>query len=554
MPMTPLTSLDRTQPDFRPRVDIFFATDLPRFVTEANALEANVDAKNTSAVAAASAANTSKLAAQQAATDAVLGGAAQVALATNQRELAEGYAESANAAAAVAGGATGLDFTGQANKLLVVREDETGIMFSGLPSVETPINISPSSGATGIGPLTTFVGTTFYSLYGKPQNARQVQISMSSDFTSPVWDSGVVAGASVTTTGPSLVGLVPTSTVVYWRVRYRDVDNVWSSWSSPTSFTSKSDYSSYIATPVATPAIGAALEGGFYAGMIWNEVVQSSTSMAIATGSKSFAVADMTSAPLVYFGQSVEVRSRANPANKMIGTVTSALGTALVINVTSVDGSGTLTDWSVMSRYRVIIAPKSSGQNTGLAYFNGAGGDSTAMPTATQTVAEGLKASISVFSTYGGNAPAASFCRQLNIGGYTDWYLPARDEAELLYRNLKPNIANNNGSTKVSSALNYQNLGAYGDQSTGMGYNANSSPIGGVYLTATPAQTSAGAFQVGGAEALNNDSYYWTSTAFSTGQTWRISIGSPSSGGNGEQKPANNSTLSVVRAVRRSII
>ena len=91
--------------------------------------------------------------------------------------------------------------------------------------------------------------------------------------------------------------------------------------------------------------------------MIWNELVQSATSTTIGTGSKSFSVPNMDSAPIVYAGQQLEVRSRANPANKMVGTVTGATGTNLTINVTSVGGSGTFSDWSVMSRYRVIVAP-----------------------------------------------------------------------------------------------------------------------------------------------------------------------------------------------------
>ncbi len=118
----------------------------------------------------------------------------------------------------------------------------------------------------------------------------------------------------------------------------------------------------YIPTPTPTPAnFGDPLEGGFYAGMVWGQIAQSSTSMAIDTGSKTFAVPDMTNAPIVYGGQMVEVRSRANPANKFIGTVTSALGNSLTLNVTSVGGSGTFSDWSVMARFRVIVAPKASG-------------------------------------------------------------------------------------------------------------------------------------------------------------------------------------------------
>jgi hypothetical protein len=72
----------------------------------------------------------------------------------------------------------------------------------------------------------------------------------------------------------------------------------------------------FIATPTATPAIGGALEGGFYTGLIWNQVTQSATSTTIGTGSKTFTVTD--SAPLFYSGQAVEIRSRANPAQRLV--------------------------------------------------------------------------------------------------------------------------------------------------------------------------------------------------------------------------------------------
>jgi hypothetical protein len=34
--------------------------------------------------------------------------------------------------------------------------------------------------------------------------------------------------------------------------------------------------------------------------------------------------------------------------------------------------------------------------------------------------------------------PAAKFCVDLDIGGYSDWYLPAYDELQIAYFNLKP--------------------------------------------------------------------------------------------------------------------
>jgi hypothetical protein len=89
--------------------------------------------------------------------------------------------------------------------------------------------------------------------------------------------------------------------------------------------------------------------------------------------------------------------------------------------------------------------------------------------------------------------PAAHFCNNLSIGGYTDWYMPARDELEICYYNLKPTTDSNN---------------------TGYGANTNAVPSRGSNHTAgDPAQTSASAFQSGGAEAFaSTTSAYWAST------------------------------------------
>ena len=43
--------------------------------------------------------------------------------------------------------------------------------------------------------------------------------------------------------------------------------------------------------------------------------------------------------------------------------------------------------------------------------------------------------------------PAALFCANLVIDGYSDWYLPARHELEIAYYNLKPSDFNNNTSS-----------------------------------------------------------------------------------------------------------
>ena len=80
----------------------------------------------------------------------------------------------------------------------------------------------------------------------------------------------------------------------------------------------------------------------------------------------------------------------------------------------------------------------------------------------------------------------------LDIGGFTDWAIPARDVRELQYRHLKP-----------TSEENYC-WGRDGD-------NPNSLPIGLLYTAELPAQTSLPAFQDDGEEAFSG-SWYWSST------------------------------------------
>ncbi len=80
MPMTPLPTLDRTSATFKTDVDDFFATDLPTFVSEANALETAVDADKTAAAASASAASSSASAANISANEANAAASSAVAV------------------------------------------------------------------------------------------------------------------------------------------------------------------------------------------------------------------------------------------------------------------------------------------------------------------------------------------------------------------------------------------------------------------------------------------------------------------------------------------
>jgi hypothetical protein len=121
----------------------------------------------------------------------------------------------------------------------------------------------------------------------------------------------------------------------------------------------------------------------------------------------------------------------------------------------------------------------------------------------------------------GGAHPAADFCTGLSIGGYSDWYLPARYELDIAYENLKPTTTSNN---------------------TSFGINPYSVPERTFNRTAgAPAQTSIAAFQSGGAEAFVAD-YHWSSTEFSSIEAWRLNF---NNGG-----PFNSGKTNVYERVR----
>jgi hypothetical protein len=112
-----------------------------------------------------------------------------------------------------------------------------------------------------------------------------------------------------------------------------------------------------------------------------------------------------------------------------------------------------------------------------------------------------LMMSLIADNTYSAGAfPAAQFCADLSIGGFTDWYFPALNELEIAYFNLKP-----------STDLNATNVGV----------NPYSVPArASSYTTTVPAQTNVTAFQWGQPEAFtfmsgNLSSAHLTSTEIS---------------------------------------
>jgi len=170
--------------------------------------------------------------------------------------------------------------------------------------------------------------------------------------------------------------------------------------------------------------------------------------------------------------------------------------------------------------YNLVVAPKSSGDNASTQWKN----VNSDTPGATSVI-DGPQNTADIVAD--GNStvyPAAHFCNNLTIGGFSDWYMPAKNELEVCYFNLKPTTTSN---------------------STASGTNTNAVPSrGSNYTAGTPAQTAATDFQTGNTEAFDIANYLSSTesdAATSNGQGFGI----------GNQVTEVKDVVRSVRAVRR---
>ena len=195
-----------------------------------------------------------------------------------------------------------------------------------------------------------------------------------------------------------------------------------------------------------------------------------------------------------------------------------AFGGGFYAGLISTTGNSTATHY-------LIVGPKASAQSSTVLQYKTTNTDTAG----TYSVIEGPTNSSNMNNA---SHPAAYFCEGLTIGGYSDWYLPSKNELEVCYYNLKP-----------TSAVNTLELNS--------GVNGNSVPARGTsYTTGTPALTSAVDFVSPAAQSFGGTDYYWSSTADSATQAWAQYFG------NGIQF-ADNKTLGnavFARAIRRVAI
>jgi hypothetical protein len=121
--------------------------------------------------------------------------------------------------------------------------------------------------------------------------------------------------------------------------------------------------------------------------------------------------------------------------------------------------------------------------------------------------------------------PAAQFCEGLAIGGFSDWYMPAQNELEVCYYNLKP-------ITHVN------------DTNSGINPNAVPARASNYTLNGNPTRTLSTDFQSTGTEYFASG-VYWASTQFNA------SFSRYQRFDDGTQYNATKTSYYRVRAIRR---
>jgi len=140
--------------------------------------------------------------------------------------------------------------------------------------------------------------------------------------------------------------------------------------------------------------------------------------------------------------------------------------------------------------YNLVVGPISSAENSSKQWKT-----SNTTTAGTSSVIDGPANSTAMNDA---SHPAAQFCEAVTVGGFSDWYMPAQNELEVCYYNLKPTTTANNTSY-------------------GLNPNAVPSRASTYYTSGTPPRTSSVTFQSGGAQAFASIApYYWNSTETSS--------------------------------------
>jgi len=146
--------------------------------------------------------------------------------------------------------------------------------------------------------------------------------------------------------------------------------------------------------------------------------------------------------------------------------------------------------------HALIVAPRATGA-TGTGYTlttNLQWKTANTTTAGTTSVFDGAANTAAMVTAGINNHPAAKFCVDLSIGGFTDWYLPSQLELDIAYFNLKPSTGANLTSAGVNNysvpkrTTNYS--AAYPTQTSVTAFNTSSQAFSGNFHTSSTEITS----------------------------------------------------------------
>jgi hypothetical protein len=425
--------------------------------------------------------------------------------------------------------------------------------LAAIPLIFAPSNVSPVDGTVNAPCAIGLTGSPFESLYNTAQLGMEVQLATTetgwtsaSGFPAPAYDSGLVQKISTAFTVPA--GTLSPSSTYYWTCRYTDSKGNVSAWSQPTGF-------STAALTIATPSISAPTNN---ATNVSPAVTVTTSAFTMTNGTDSQASADfeLWTGPAgtgnnVWSdeGDTTNLTSNSIPADPLSNS------TAYYLRVRYRGAGGEYSPWSADCKFTTAAAaitpPSSAGTAAGCGLYVGEitlGGHTYALFAAQMdgvfhdiilprqslpkvfcdpvftgptSVTDGLSNTLAMYASLATSGPlrvalddpshnALLQLTQWNqrqyyaACAYSDWYIPSRDELELIYRTLKPTATNNCTNTAGGPNWGYPapNTTRYDGQN--MGVNGSSSPTGAAYTSSVPGQTAASTFQKSGTEFSNN--------------------------------------------------
>jgi len=207
------------------------------------------------------------------------------------------------------------------------------------------------------------------------------------------------------------------------------------------------------------------------------------------TGASPITVSGLTNGTAYTFTVTASTPGGTGPASAASNSVTPALPAIGAAFGGGFYAGQISTAGNSIADYNLVVGPLASAQNASVQFKTSQTDDGTV------SKIDGPANSTTMNSA---SNPAAFFCKGLTVGGFSDWYMPAYNELDVCYFNLKP-------TTDVNS--------------TGSGINVNAVPArASNYTAGNPAQTSATNFRSAGAEpfiATFYANFYWNSTQYS---------------------------------------